>query len=99
MLIRVNGRTHFNHYPNYPDCACGRSSRWYDGITQLPDKKFTCIFCLSNIGEGGDEAIALYGTWSAEHIFYEEQTNPSAGNKKAKMDLYFPYGGTDYKKT
>ena len=72
MLVQVDGRTHFNRYPNYPDCNCGRSSRWYDGIKEHITKKFTCIFCLSNVEEGSDEAIALYGNrMGGKHIFIE----------------------------
>ena len=75
MIVQVDGRTAFNHYPDYPDCTCGRSSRWYSGITEEKCclKKFTCIFCKSGTEEGSLEAIAIYGyVMGSKHLFFKE---------------------------
>ena len=81
--MKRDGRFYFNRYPNYPDCDCGRSSRWYEGITResywhdpnldenFSAKKFTCIFCLSHTEEGSLEAIAIYGYTGNYHTFIE----------------------------
>lgn len=77
VFVEYDGRTDFNKYPDHPDCKCGRSSRWYSGVTEentLPTcghttKEFTCIFCLSGFEEGSPEAIAQYGPEGGKHTF------------------------------
>jgi len=48
----------------YPECDCGLSSRWVWGVTEIKPcgvKKFTCVYCLSHVAPGSDEAKCLYG--------------------------------------
>ena len=90
MLIEVDGKT-VNKYEGYPDCQCGRSSRWYSGTTKeigcIPcgctTKEFICIFCLSNTEEGSPEAIARYGVEGDRHLFYKNTDGDLIHTSKA----------------
>jgi hypothetical protein len=72
MLRECPSGDGFNKYPDYSDCRCGRSSRWYAGITITKDgtASFTCIFCMSGTEEGSNEAVSLYGTMGKRHRFF-----------------------------